>query len=182
MVYGSCHCILSHNYGGATTWPVPNNFDNVEGLRYIGAYDATTGRMIGSFQPQMETRAVRGPWAMTVDTNGVLWAGGDTTRTKLASTTWQTSGGFSRFPRVDTVAPATPASPSVTDNGDGTVTVAWSAAETGLRFQVYRGDQVVWSGTNWKATLPAVPGAAYALRATDKAGNTSATTAQVMAP
>ena len=122
MVYGSCHCILSHNYGGATTWPVPNNFDNVEGLRYIGAYDATTGRMIGSFQPQMETRAVRGPWAMTVDTNGVLWAGGDTTRTKVASTTWQTSGGFSRFPRVDTVAPATPASPSVTDNGDGTGT------------------------------------------------------------
>lgn len=182
VVYGSCHCILSHNYGGATTWPVPTNFDDVEGLRYIGAYDATTGHMIGTFQPQMETRAVRGPWAMTVDSNGVLWAGGDTTRTKVAATTWQTSGGFSRFPRVDTVAPATPATPTVTDNGDGTVTVAWSAAETGLRFQLYRGDQVVWSGTSWKATLPAVAGAAYAVRATDKAGNTSATTAQVMAP
>jgi hypothetical protein len=182
VVYGSCHCILSSNYGGAVRWPTPTTFDDVAALRYIGAYDATTGRQIESFLPQMDTRAVRGPWAMTVDTSGMLWAGGDTTRTKVAATTWQTSGGFSRFPRVDTTAPATPSNLALTANADNTVTVSWTGPETGLRYLVYRGDAVVWSGTSWKATLPAPSGAAYAVRAVDKTGNASATTAQVLAP
>jgi len=182
VVYGSCHCILSSNYGGGLHWPTPSTFDDVAAMRYIGAYDATTGRQVESFLPQMETRAVRGPWAMAVDSRGVLWAGGDTTRTKIGATTWQTSGGFSRFPRVDTTAPAMPTGLAAVTNADGTVTVGWTGPETGLRYLVYRGDTVVWSGTSWKATLPAKSGVAYAVRAVDQAGNVSATTAQMPVP
>lgn len=181
VVYGSCHCILSSNYGDGRRWPTPSTFDDVDALRYIGAYDAASGRMINSFLPQMDTRAVRGPWAMLVDSNGMLWAGGDTTRTKVAATTWQTSGGFSRFPRVDTTAPAAPSTPTLVANPDATVTVSWTAGESGLRFQLYRGNHVVWSGTSWKATLPAAAGATYTVRAMDKAGNRSATSGSVIA-
>ncbi len=182
VVYGSCHCILSSNYGDGRRWPTPTTFDDVGAMRYIAAYDAVTGRQVDAFLPQMKTRAVRGPWAMTVDSQGCLWAGGDTTETKVGATTWQPSGGFSRFCRTDSVAPDAPTGVATLTNADGTVTVSWTGPETGLRFRLYRGDQVVWSGTNWKATLPAVPGAAYAVQAVDKAGNTGATTAQALMP
>jgi hypothetical protein len=182
VVYGSCHCILSSNYGDGRRWPMPTTFDDIGAVRYIGAYDAVTGRQVDAFLPQMKTRAVRGPWAMTVDSEGCLWAGGDTTETKVGATTWQPSGGFSRFCRTDSVAPAAPTGLATLTNADGTVTVSWTGPETGLRFRLYRGDQVVWSGTNWKATLPVVPGAAYAVQAVDKAGNASVTTAQVLMP
>jgi hypothetical protein len=186
VVYAGCHCILSNVYGDGRVWPTPPTFDDIDSLRYLGAFDATTGRMISAFLPQMKTRAVRGPWALAMDTNGCLWVGGDLTQTKPASGgTWQSSGGFARFCRGDTQPPTVPtAVKAVAAAATGAVTVSWTGSTdntaTGLRYQVFRDDLVVWSGTSWKAILPAVSGTSrYLVRAVDKWGNTCATSTTV---
>ena len=185
VIYGSCHCILSNNYDDGRRWPTPTTFDRIGSMRYVGAYDATTGRQLDEFLPQMRTRAVRGSWALAVDSRQCLWEGGDTTETKSrTSNAWQTSGGFSRWCRTDTVAPSTPTGLRTGDNGDGTVTVSWTGstdnASSTVFHRLYSGDQVVWSGYSWKATLPITPGqSTFRVRAYDRTGNLSATSQPV---
>lgn len=183
VVYGSCHCSLSNTYGDGRGWPMPPTFDAIGSTRFIAAFDAQTGVQLNAFLPQMRTRAIRGPWALTMDNRGCLWQGGDTTQTKTA-TGWQQSGGFSRFCRNDSVAPTVPPAAKAVKNADGTVTVSWTGstdnASGAIRYTVFRDNLAVWSGTAWKATLPAVSGAStYAVRAFDRAGNLSATTVPI---
>jgi hypothetical protein len=186
VVYAGCHCILSNVYGDGRVWPTPPTFDDIDSLRYLGAFDATTGRMISAFLPQIKTRAVRGPWALAMDTAGCLWVGGDLTQTKSVAGAWQQSGGFARFCRADTQPPSLPGAVTArADAGTGAVTVSWTGATDNaagaLRYQVFRDDLVVWSGTSWKAVLPPAPGTSrYLVRAVDKAGNVSATTASIL--
>jgi trimeric autotransporter adhesin len=181
VVYGSCHCILSNNYGDGRAYPMPTTFDDIDSLRYVGAYDATTGHQITSFLPQMTTRAVRGPWALLVDTNGCLWAGGDTLTTKSTAGVWQKSGGFSRFCRGDGTAPAAPADLAATTNVDGTIHLRWTGNTdtASTAYDVYAGDTVArttsWgTGTTWSTDLPATfAGSSFTVRARDRAGNLS---------
>ena len=130
----------------------------------------------------MRTRAVRGSWALAVDSRQCLWEGGDTTQTKSRTGGWQSSGGFSRFCRNDSTAPSTPTGLNTVDNGDGTVTVRWTGstdnASTALYYRLYKGDHVVWSGYSWKATVPVTTGpVTFTVRAYDKTGNLSASSA-----
>jgi len=179
LAYGGCHCSMSYNYGGATVWNPVNTFDDIDMVRYLGAYDVASGRSVSEFFPWIDTRAVRGPWALATDTNGRLWVGGDLTRTKSRATkTWQSSGGFARFARNDSTAPGSPTALRSTTSGD-TVTVKWTGVqdESGgtVRYRVHRGDHVVATTSSWKAVLPAVTGTStYTVRAMDTAGNLSA--------
>ncbi len=189
VVYGSCHCILSNNYGDGRAYPAPTTFDDIDSMRYVAAYDATTGRQIASFLPQMTTRAVRGPWALLVDTNGCLWAGGDDLTTKSTAGVWQKSGGFARFCRTDSTAPTTPADLAASTNVDGTIHVRWtgSSEAVSMAYDVYAGDAVVrttsWgTGTTWSVDLLAsLAGSTFTVRARDRAGNTSAVPVPVTA-
>ncbi len=184
VAYGSCHCILSFNYGGRTQWSTMSAYDDIDNVRYIGAYDLATGRYLMDYMPWIKTRAVRGPWAMTVDSTSCLWTGGDLTQTKrVGDSTWQSSGGFARFCRNDSTAPTVPTALKSTPAADGTtVAVSWTGSTDdragGLRYTVLRGDVPIATTTSWKIVVPAAdaPGT-YVVRALDKAGNVSATSA-----
>lgn len=189
IAYASCHCILSYNYGGRTQWSTVDAYDDIDNIRYIGAYDVQTGKYLYDYTPWIKTRAVRGPWALTVDSNGCLWEGGDTTQTKRRSDgTWQTSGGFSRFCRADSEPPTVPTALKSATAADGSVTVSWTGStdnRTGaLRYSVFQGDVPIATTMSWKVVLPGADAAGtYVVRAFDKAGNVSATSAPlVVAP
>lgn len=177
VAYGSCHCTLSYNYGTATNWPSPTGFDRIDTLRYVGAYDRN-GRAVSSFTPWIETRAVRGPWSLVMDSRGCLWTGGDLTRTRSRTTgTWQASAGFARFCRSDSTAPTAPAGLTAR-RASGSVTLAWRAstdASGPVRYLVYRDDRVVTTTKRTTVALPDVGAARYTVRAQDAAGNRSAT-------
>jgi hypothetical protein len=185
VAYSSCHCSMSYVYGNARSYSSPANYDRVDTMRYVAAFDATTGVQLPNYLPWIQTRAVRGPWALTVDSGGCMWVGGDLTKTKRTGDgTWQASTGFARFCRADSTAPTVPGGPATTKNADGTVKVSWTAASDtgvgGVRYTVFRDKYAVATVSGTSVTLPSVPGTStYAVRAFDKAGNTSATTAPV---
>ena len=186
VVYAGCHCILSFDYGGRQQWSTITPYDDIDNIRYVGAWDLTTGKYLFDYTPWIKTRAIRGPWAQTVDTSGCMWVGGDLTQTKaLATGTWQTSGGFARFCRNDSVAPSVPTALKSTTAADGsTVTVSWTGSTdnraAALRYTLFRGDVPIATTTSWKVVVPAAdaPGT-YVVRAFDKAGNVSASTAPI---
>jgi hypothetical protein len=183
IAYGSCHCSLSYVYGNAVGWKPPMHYDRVDTMRYIAAFDVTTGKDLPDYLPWISTRAVRGPWAMTVDKSGCLWAGGDLTRTRRAGDgRWQASNGFARFCRSDATPPTVPGSPKVVANTDKTVTVSWTASSdrgSGVTgYTVFRDNYAVATVTGRSVRLPVAIGISrYAVRATDAAGNLGATTA-----
>lgn len=179
VVYGSCHCMLSYTYGNATSYATPSGFDTIDSLRYVGAFDVETGKDVSAFTPWIDTRAVRGPWSLVIDSNECMWVGGDLTRSKVNSSTWQTSGGFAKFCRNDTTAPTTPTKFKSTTNADGSVTLSWTGSTdaSSIYYNVYRDDLVVANKQGWSVTLPATSGTStYRVRAYDKWGNYSATT------
>jgi hypothetical protein len=119
---------------------------------------------------------------MTVDTSGCLWAGGDLTRTRRTGDGhWQASNGFARFCPTDATPPTVPRSPKVVVNRDKTVTVSWAASSdrgSGVSaYTVFRDNYAVATVTSRSVRLPVALGISrYAVRATDAAGNISATT------
>ena len=54
-------------------------------MRYVAAFDAETRQDIPGYMPWISTRATRGPWALTVDSNGCMWVGGDLTNSKRST-------------------------------------------------------------------------------------------------
>jgi len=183
VAYGSCHCSTSYVYGKSTTWAPPNDYSEIDVMRYVSGHDADSGVMLPEFLPWIKTRAVRGPWSLTVDTHGCMWTGGDNTETKKVGGAWQSSAGFARFCRNDHTAPTVPGSAAATKNTNGSVRVSWTAstdAGGGIRYSVLRDNLVVATVTTTSVTLPKLVGSSsYSVRAFDKAGNESATTTPV---
>jgi hypothetical protein len=111
--------------------------------------------------------------------------GGDLTNSRRSTdSAWQTSGGFATFCKADTTAPTVPTAAKAVKNADGSVKVSWTGstdnASGTIKYTVFRDNLAVATVTGWSATLPAVSGTStYAVRALDKAGNTSATTVPI---
>jgi trimeric autotransporter adhesin len=189
IAYGSCHCILSYNYGGRTQWSTIDAYDDIDNLRYVGAYDVQTGHFLTDYTPWIKTRAVRGPWALTVDTDHCLWVGGDLTQTKRRTDGgWQPSGGFARFCRNDSQAPSVPTAFRATPSADGaSVTLSWTGSTDdrpgALRYTLIKDGVPIATTSSWRVVRPAADAAGgYAVRALDKAGNTSDTTVPLTVP
>lgn len=74
IVFAGCHCTFSTRNGYV------NHFSSYTGKftpnRLVMAYDATTGRLIENFLPDINSPR-DGTWAVTSDTNGCLYVGGD---------------------------------------------------------------------------------------------------------
>lgn len=180
-VFGTCHC-RQFNYSESYTWSnVGSNWTQVDSINWIGAWDATTGQYIRTFDAHLSTRAGSGPWAVAVgQTDETVWVGGDITggRTTGSSTSWL--GGFARYPQADVSAPNTPGNFRTTNVTSTTATLAWAAPAggigTGGRYQVLRDDRVIAEVTGTSVTVPLGGERRYFVRAMDAAGNISAST------
>jgi hypothetical protein len=184
VVYGACHCV-NYNYSNTTSYakPIPNASD-VNNIRFIGAWDATTG----DYLPQFFVSSLRanndmGPWAFKLGPDGCMWFGGDFTGGSYQGTSQQWLGGFGKLCPRDTTAPTPPANLAAKVSGTtATLTWAGSTDASSIRYEVLRGDRVVATVTGRSWTDSSVTGPAkYWVRAIDAGGNRSASTAALMA-
>ena len=183
-VYGACHCFHWFN-AGATKWiKAGGNTQPVtvaDRINAIGAWDAAGGKYLPGFNPDIKGFGGWGVWATLVDSNGVLWTGGDINRSVSTSGSAQWSGGFLRFAPRDAKAPAAPTGLKVARDGDSAA-LSWTAApESGVTYQVLRNDRPIGTATGTSLKVPHVDAARYAVRAADAAGNVSASTPVVVA-
>ncbi|QTV80186.1 hypothetical protein [Microbacterium sp. NIBRBAC000506063] len=101
LVYGGCHC-GDFVYQDAYFWDnVGTNWTQADKISLFGAWDQETHRYVQDFSPILEARAGYGVWAIFVDSRGIVWAGGDLSRSLRANFVSQWSGGYVRY------APAT---------------------------------------------------------------------------
>lgn len=182
LVIGGCHC-GDWVYEDAYSYVYPyKQATQADKISLVGAWDAKTGRYDYEWSPTLQSRVGYGAWGTFFDSTGVLWVGGDVSRSLRAGGALQWSGGFARFAPRDSTAPGTPGPISATPSGDGsTSTLAWGAV-TGsgaVTYEVMQGGRVIASTTATTYTVPdpSEP-TGYFVRARDTAGNRSATTAE----
>lgn len=178
LLYASCHC-SQWTYSGAYTWSTLNaGWTQADAIKWLGVWDAATGAYVPDFVPNLSMRLGSGPWAIEVDSLGRVWAGGDieTVRTSAGQ---KFSGGFARFQRTDSTAPAAPASFRVVSETSDSVTFRWDAAPdpSGVTYQVLLDDRPVATTSSGvlTATVPRTTSGRYFVRATDARGNVGAT-------
>lgn len=171
------------NYSDTTTWegsysgnPNPG-WSQADRMNFLGAYDAGTGDYVADFSPKFRARGGMGVWAITVASNGAVWAGGSLVSSISTTGANQWVGGFTRFDTRPHTAPGQPTQPTASLT-DTTATVSWTRSGTaGASYEVLRGDRVVATTTGTSVSLP---GSASTdrlfVRATDGAGNRSAST------
>jgi hypothetical protein len=181
VVYGSCHCddwafggqqAYSFTIGTANpTWSEANR------IGFVGAWDATTGRYLPAFAPTSKARNGYGAWALTVASDGTLWAGGSYTSIIDRTGRNQWAGGFVRFGVRPHTAPAAPSGLSASLSGQ-VATLDWKgSADPGVTYEVLRGGRVVATTTKTSlAVADSGPEDRFFVRATDGQGNRSATT------
>ena len=123
-----------------------------------------------------------GPWELTEDSNGCLWAGGDLKQGSWTGASYQWLGGFGKFCPRDTTAPSVPQNIVVTRNADG-VKLAWEPASdsAAISYEVLiRNDRVIVTTPSTAYTDPdGLLPATYWVRAIDEEGNRSSTTGGV---
>lgn len=180
VVYGGCHC-FDNQYEGATKWPsIGNGWAESHHIYGAGAWSASTGERIPSFNGSFNTSRGAGAWALFVDSTGALWQGGDYSYSTREGYQRQWSGGFVRHQQLDTSAPTTPTSPSAQLSAEG-VSLSWtgSSDDRGITaYQVLMEDRVVATVEDTSTRLPVAPAdTRYFVRAIDARGNTSASTA-----
>lgn len=179
VLYAGCHC-QHYTYENAYTWRTLNpDWTQADPIQWVGAWDAATGRQIPHFLPTFATRRGSGVWAIETDSRGNLWVGGDITTATTKQGARRGAGGFVRFDPSDATPPPTPGNVSVSDQTADTVTLTWqtvSDAGGGVRYQVFRDDRVVGFTSNnaGSLTLPKGGNNRFFVRATDRAGNLSA--------
>lgn len=180
ILVAGCHCgswVYEDTYDFASPQTAATQADKIN---LIGAWNAKTGRFLYEWSPILQTRAGLGAWASFYDSTGVLWAGGDVTRSVRAGSVTQWSGGFVRFAPRDTSAPRAPGRISGTpSNGGTTQTLTWPAVtDSGtVTYEIIRGDRVVATTTTPSYTVPQpAEASSYFVRARDAAGNRSAST------
>jgi hypothetical protein len=182
LVFAGCHC-ENWNYSGTTNYDSLSaastsvKFQNADKIYYAMAYDPTTGDLAKEWTPEMRARLGRGVWALEVDNDGVLWAGGTLTRAvqENGKTTWL--GGFVRYAPRPNVAPERPTSLDVELRGS-TATVSFKASSSNsVRYEVLRNDRVVASTDSRSVTVEGSRETdRFFVRAVDSWGNRSEST------
>jgi len=183
VVYAGCHCTRSIRNGQAAHY---SSFSQqYSEHKLIMAYDANTGELIEEFDPDINAER-DGAWAVSSDSRGCLWVGGDFHVGGIQENRNRWLGGFARLcPPADAESPTQPVDVSAEDGIDGTITVSWSAAADNVGvhryairrdgvadFAVVDGAQLSWVDTDVE------PGDThrYRIRAIDFAGNHSGDT------
>lgn len=177
VIYTACHC-NNFNYSNAFTWSTLNSdWTQADAVGWLAASDQDTGETLPQFTPAIRMRLGSGPWALKADTTDTLWVGGDITAVRTSSQNGRWSGGFARFPQVDSAAPAEPANLTATDVEGDTARLSWSgSSEPGVTYVVLRDDRPVAVTSDTSITVNRGGDDRYFVRAIDRAGNYSATT------
>ena len=183
VVYGACHCGDWVYEGGDMHDDPWKTSTDIHRIRLVGAFDEKTGEVIPDFSPNISGLRSYGVWESFVDSTGVLWVGGDITKTMGSSGT-QNTVGFARYTPRDVTPAAAPKNLQVTSDGNKDQLKWTSGTWSPTSYQVLRDDRVVAtvkSGTT-NLELPHVDGARYFVRSVDQAGNFSASTPVATAP
>lgn len=169
------------NYSNAFLWPsVGTSWTEADSFEWVGAWDASSGNIVPSFNPSMKFRLGQGIWASAVDSNGTLWAGGDMTTVATVTKAGKWSGGFARFPQADASAPTVPGKATATADTASTMKLNWGSSTDNsgkVTYQVLRDDRVIATTTGTSIVVPLGGQNRYFVRAADAAGNLSASTA-----
>lgn len=181
VVYGGCHC-GDWVYDNAFTWDnVGTNWTQADKISLIGAWDATSGKVLPDFSPILTARAGYGSWAIFTDSAGNMWTGGDFSRSVRANEVAQWSGGFVRFAPRDSNAPTRPGALTATAVDADSARLDWGTSSDNravTAYEVLRGNKVVAVTTGTTASVDVESeDTRYFVRAVDAAGNRSATTA-----
>lgn len=181
LVIGGCHC--GHwVYQDTFTWDgVGTGWAQADKMNLVGAWDATTGDYVPAWSPTLSARAGYGAWGSFYDSTGVLWVGGDFSRSLRAGEVAQWSGGYVRFAPRDATAPTTPGPITATPaSGGADAALTWGASSDagGVAYEVLRGDRVIATTNSTAYTVPVTAEPVnYFVRARDAVGNRSASTA-----
>ncbi|CUR55120.1 putative PDK domain-containing protein [metagenome] len=185
LVFAGCHC-NNFSYQNAFTWSSLNsNWTQADALNWFGAWNAQTGARVPQFTPTMGMRLGSGIWAITTDTNGTVWAGGDIETVTSKSQANRFSGGFARWDAADATAPATPTNFRITSQTSDTVNLEWNTVSdpSGVHYQILRDDRTIGltSGNTGSITVPKGGSGRFFLRAADAVGNVSSSTSVLVA-
>lgn len=182
VVYGGCHCpefayYGTTDYSGTEIGETRVVWSQGESIGFVGAWDAGSGEYVPEFNPQSRSRISMGAWALFQAADETLWAGGTYTSVLTTTGSNQWAGGFVRFGMRDHVAPVAPSNLSGSVSGS-TAQLGWAASPTaGTTYEVLRGGRVVATTTGTTAAVPfSTSGDRFFVRATDAAGNRSAST------
>ena len=181
VIYGSCHC-SDGAYQDKYDWGVNENWSRIDEIKWVGAWDATTGENLHWTPFELSSRRKTGAWALTTDTNGNLWAGGDFILSFTDSTHSQWNGGFARYDKRDNVAPEAPTFLRTSSATASTVTLTWEGVSDAVSYEVLRDDRAIGSTQSTSIEVPRGGENRFFVRAVDAAGNRSATTAVYVPP
>lgn len=172
-IYGACHC-GDYTYEGGTKHDNPwDQAHDVQQMRLVSAFDATTGAVQPEFNPQIRGASGNGIWESFVDTTGTLWVGGDI-NSSVGANGAQKTVGFARFTARDVTAPAVPTG-LVVSTANGQDTLKWNAVGN-AKYQVLRNNRVIATTDSPSFVTNHVDNARYFVRSVDTADNYSATT------
>src|SRR5690606_34849165 len=128
-----------------------------------------------------------GIWAMSSDSRGCLWVGGDLDRGAYSgNAATDYLGGFGRFCPLDVTVPTAPGNVALTSSGLAR-TISWSGSTdpdgTSPTYDIVRNGRVIATvnAATRSYTDPSAPaGSAYTVRAVDARGNRSASSAPLV--
>ena len=175
-IYGACHCGDFLYQGSGTHDYAWRGSTVTDSIRLVAAFDKDSGKTLPEFAPTLKGKSGHGIWESFVDSNGVLWVGGDLNRSLGENGVQQESVGFVRYAPRDVTPPPAPSNLTVAQFGDNDQ-LNWSASgEAGARYHVLRNDRVIATvnGTSYK--VKHTDNARYFVRAADANGNYSAST------
>lgn len=177
VIYVGGH-FQNNMYQDATTYSDPRPFKQADGVKWLAAFDASTGEYLTDFLPSIDSSRSRGPWALTADTNGCVWFGADFTSGAWRDGANQWLGNFGKLCPRDSTPPATPGNLKVATPGSGIGEVSWDQVPDAARYELFENDRIVSSTAATSATvvLPTDRAGRFFVRAIDAEGNRSATT------
>jgi hypothetical protein len=190
IVYKGSHANgQTSEYADTIDFPNLTGYTSSKPVRWMGAWNAAIGGSHDhlTWYPEIGVENGEGAWELFADSANCLWAGGDFNRGSYDGTVARYVGGFARLCATDTTPPTTPTVPSAVSSGGG-INLAWTGSTDNrvgqVRYEILKNDAVLASNISITTFRDAVGTTAdrYFIRATDAAGNRSATTTVVKAP